>query len=215
MKKIAIVTVLAGIARIPCVASADQITLNLAFGYLSNGSGQLLPVNSTMVLLVDADRDGFGDLTTSYNAWKADADDVILARFPLTAALDGPGTGDWAFQFDNATPGLQAGNPMMLVWYDFPYDADATGPCDILPEVSFGTYRDDIPADLGSAVAGWTIPTQGGTFSLNAFTEDAGGLTGFHGAADQVVIPEPASMLTMLVVGGLVAARRRRNRNVA
>jgi hypothetical protein len=210
MKRIGILAVLAAAALAPGLANADQITLNLTAGYPHDGSGHLLPIGSTLVLLVDADNNGFGDLTKSGGAWKAGLGDVVLGVFPLNGGPDGVGTGDWAFQLDTTSSLYQVGDPMLLAWYNTPFDAGADGPCDTLSKVQFGTYRDDIPADLDNAVAGWTIPTKGGTFSLSALTEDAGGPAGFHGTASQEVTPEPVSMLSMLVIGGVVVARRRR-----
>jgi len=211
MKRIAILAV---VALCPMIASADQITLNFGVGYLKTSGGSPLPTNSTLMILVDADQDGsFGDLTQSGDAWKADDGDEILGGsiFPLNGNLDGDGTGDWAFQWDTTTAPFAGGDKIMLAWYELPYDGSLTGPNADLPQVNFGTFREDGVADLDNGVAGWEIPTKSGTFELNAFTADAGGTAGFTGSAVGVVVPEPASMLLMLVGGGLLAARRRRS----
>lgn len=195
--------ILAALALCPAVAQAD-VAINVTAGLLYRFDGSPLPKNSTVVLLADLDRDGFGNLTNP-NTFLADPQDFIVGRVG-TDDIIVPGSLQQPFTFIG-DPLLLAGlvdAPLALVWYDLPYSAGATSPGS---NTYFGTYTDPIGID-GSAP--WLFPASG-TVSMNFLTQAAGGSnTELSARTNFATAPEPASMLMVLLAGGLLSARSRK-----
>jgi len=207
MKKLAL---MAAIALSPALANAS-VTLNMANGVFYKADGTTpLPTGSTLVLLADANNNGFGDLTQATTTFKADPGDVVLARFASNDFAAGPGSSFDAIQFDFT--GLTAGRAIELVWYDTPFNAGATGPGN---SVHFGVFRSS--SILSFSDIGWNVPSDGSAFNLNFLTQSTGGdspesagIASFITAAAPV--PEPTSGIVALIGMGL-ASLFRRNRN--
>ena len=206
MKKLLLMVV---IALSPAVAQAS-VTLNMSIGFLSTNDGSLLADGSTLTLLADTNGNGFGDLTQATSSWTGDPEDILLARFPSNGFLAGTGTSFDAITFE--FEGLEVGDPMLLVWYDLPYDSAAEGPGEA---VEFGTYRDDQPRD--GANIGWNVPADGATVGLNFVTTNVGGSVddalGQAQFSTVGVIPEPATALVTLLGGALVMTRSRNRKS--
>ena len=200
MKKLAL---LALVALAPTAAQA-AVVLNMAIGVLYKADGVTpLDANSTLVLLCDADNDGFGDLAQATDSWTADAGDIVAAIVPTDNLLGVDGSAYLALTVDVA--GVTAGKPLMLAWYDLPFDASASGPGQ---GIAFGAYRTDDVVNY-SEIA-WFVPADGATSALNFTTVNGyGELAESVGVANMVTVPEPVTM-SLLAVGGLLLARRRR-----
>jgi len=214
MIKSAVVLTTLGLGAASAQAS---ISLALEAGYLfTAGGGSPLPTDSTLVLLVDKDGDGFGNLTQATSSFKGDPDDVILAYFrngPLPADEPyGPGSASAVVEFE--LNGIPVGADLLLVWYNTPFLNNVNaGPGG---GVSFGTYRTDSVSPDGSIP--WEVPADGASaLPLTFYTI---GLTGTAGApADSAgyanfttaAVPEPAS-LAILAAGVSLMVARRRNR---
>ncbi len=195
MKKFAILAAL--LAVTPVVAQAS-VTINMAnaYWYTHDGVTSQLPTGSTITLIADADGDGFGDLTQATDTWLGDADDVLMARWGSNGWVVWGEDGNSWDSHQVPFAGLAAGDPILMVWYELPYDGGATGPGE---GVYFGSYGD------------WLVPADGATVQYNFQTVAAGGqIPDCEGVADQMTVPEPASLALMLLGGGLLAARRRR-----
>jgi hypothetical protein len=184
------------------------VTHNITAAYMYENDGSTpLSAGSTIVLLADANNNGFGDLTQATSAWTADAGDVIIGRYALDAD-NGAGSDLEALSF-SLTGGIDTGDPLMLVWYDTPYSAEAAGPGE---NVHFGTFRSDI-ADLDGSHRDWTVGADGGGYNLNFLTTSAGGSNPESaGMASFQTIPEPATALLAFIGAGLAWASRRAKR---
>jgi hypothetical protein len=206
-----LIAVMLVLAMAPAAAQAGTVTLNMVNGLFFKADGTTgLPENSTLVLLADADRDGFGDMTAAVNTWTADPDDILLQRWGSNDFAAGPGSSFDSVIFDYT--GLAAGDPMLLLWYCLPYDAmDDDGPGQ---EVDFGMFRsDDV---LSASKIGWNVPAEGDTTDLNFATTSLGGdIPDPAGVAQYTTAPEPATMLMLLAGGAMMSryARRRRARS--
>ena len=165
-----------------------SVSINLFAGNLYKADGTTpLPLNSTVVLLADADGDGFGDLTTANANFTVDAGDVVLDHVLATNDALGDGTGSLLTQVTiSSVPGSLVGKQMLLVWYDKLFDAAATGPG---AGVQFRTFRTD--AVIDSSDIAWVFPADGSTVSLNF-------LTGANGGTN----PESAGATTQVTAGG-------------
>jgi hypothetical protein len=205
-KALSLVVILA----VAAAAQADTVTLNVGAGLLYQDDGATpLPADSTLVILADADEDGFGDFTTP-GAWSDDPGDVVAAHFGLNEAV-GAGTalvGLSGISLDDTDPdGLNTGDPLMLLWYDTPFDASDTGAGE---NVDFNTFRTDDTID--GSTTGWEVPSGGAVIALNFLTVAVGGSNPESaGVADQTTVPEPATMLLLALGGGAAIVRRRRS----
>ena len=191
------------IALCPNAAQAINVTMNIFAARLYNQNGSPLPENSAVTLLVDVDRDGFGDLTQALNTFKGDADDILVGGSSRPSSFDSNGGDPFAFVVDSynvSLPDAAEGAPMMLVWYNRPWLPIQNGPG---RGVFFGTFTDP----------SWVVGGDGSTLPYEFLTV-ATGLGSFpesRAFATQVTtVPEPSSALVALSVGGFLAARRRR-----
>jgi hypothetical protein len=140
------------------------VSLNIGAGRLYKADGTTW-ANGTAVYLVDADGDGFGDLTTATNSFKADPDDIILGKVPVIDGIVNDALPDFELVGQ-----LGVGDKILLIWYpDLPFANDLTGPGQAR---SFGTFRSD--AALAFSDIGFVIPNDG-IWGLYAFTQDLGG----------------------------------------
>lgn len=207
MKKI--MGLMAAVAFGATLAQAS-VSLNMYNGFFYENDGSTpLSLNSTIVLLADANNNGFGDLTQATTSWTADAGDVVLARWNLNENAEGAGTSFDAVIFDYA--GLTAGYDMLLVWYDKTYSVGDVGPGE---GVYFGTFRtDDV---ISYSTINWSVPTDGGLYDLNFMTAALAGGTGESlesaGIAQYQTIPEPATAVLAVIGGGLAYFVRRAKR---
>lgn len=213
MKKSTLTLVLAALCLAGSAAQAVTINLNVGFLYENNGT-TALPVGSTLVLLADTANNGFGNLSLSTGSFAPAVDDIVLDRWGLDGILAGDGTTQRPVSFNldgfGGPAGLSGGDALMLVWYQTPYSALATGPG---AGVFYGAYRTDSVLD-GSDIA-WNTPAgNGDTVSLNLFTQNTGAGSVPDSATRaqfQTIVPEPST--GMLVLGGLafVGMLRRRS----
>ncbi len=202
MKKIVLMAALAFSA----VLAQASISLNFTEGYLYKHDGStVLPENSTIVMLLDADNDGsFGDLTQSTTSWTADAGDVVLDRWAFNYNYDvGFGADSPTYTYGGD---ITVGKKIMLVWYDKAYSAGDAGPGE---GVYFGTFRtDDIQTGQNAT---WIVPSDGFTVNVGFLTANAGGDNAESlGAAQYQTVPEPATALLVAIGGGMAYALRRR-----
>jgi hypothetical protein len=202
MKKIAI---MAAFAFSSLFAQAN-VVLSMVEGYLYKNDGTtVLPENSTIVLLCDANNNGFGDLTQATTSWTADSNDVILGRWAFNYNLD-TGIGSDVITYDLAGT-VGTGDNLMLVWYDKAYSAGDAGPGQ---GVHFGTFRTDSAISFSDIA--WTTPTDGG-WNLNFATVAAtGDSPESAGVASFQTVPEPATAMLALIGGGMAYALRRNKR---
>jgi hypothetical protein len=186
-----------------------NVVLNLIEGYLYKNDGStVLPENSTIALLCDANNDGFGDLTQATTSWAADAGDIVLGRWAFNYNLDA-GVGSDSITYD-LTGTVGVGDNLMLVWYDKAYSAGDAGPGE---GVHFGTFRTDDVISFSDIA--WTTPTDGG-WNLNFATANAGGDSlESAGAAQYQTIPEPATALLIAIGGGMAYVIRRKSNILA
>lgn len=183
-----------------------SVTLNMSLGFFYESDGLTpLAANSTLVLLADADNDGFGDLTLATDSWVDDIGDIVLAQFPMNGFLAGPNSSFDAINFD-LIDGVDTGDDLMLVWYDQTFEPSDEGPG---KDVSFGTFRSDSVISFSDIA--WEVPADGNTVNLNFITTLIGGDSPESaGAAQYVTVPEPAAIVLLISGAGLMAARRRR-----
>jgi hypothetical protein len=195
---------LAAIAIGPALAQAD-VALNVTAGILySENVPNLLPQNSTVVLIADVGGNGLGNLADP-TSFQGDADNVIIGRTGSDDVLAG-GSLQQPFVFIGNPAAPLVGSDLYLVWYKTPYNMSATGPGANVP---YGVYTDPVGID-GSAP--WVFPADGATIALNFFTESVGGSNPETRAVTNLTtngIPEPASLLTLLLAGGLLSTRTR------
>ena len=206
MKKIVIMAAVAASA----VFAQANVVLNMGEGYLYKHNGStILPENSTVVLLCDANGDGSLDnlssLTNATTAWTVDPNDVVLGRWAFNYNLD-TGLGSDAITFDY-TGAVSTGDKMAFVWYDKSYSAGDAGPGQGIYFGAFSTAGAISGSDLG-----WSVPSDG-TYTLNFATQNAGGDSlESAGVASLQTIPEPASAVLALLGAGLVYVVRRNTR---
>ncbi len=204
-KALSLVVILA----VAAAAQADTVTLNIGAGVLYQDDGATpLPADSTLVIIADADEDGFGAFDQP-DAWSDDPGDVVAAHFGLNQAA-GAGTamaGLAGITLATEPDGLTTGDPLMLLWYRTPFDASDTGAGE---NVDFGTFRTDDAIDGSNT--GWEVPSGGAAITLNFLTAALGGSNPESaGVADQTTVPEPATMLLLALGGGAAIVRRRRS----
>lgn len=168
-----------------------SVTINLSAGNLYDSAGANLPLNSTLVLLADADNDGsFGDLTNP-STFSPDAGDVVLARMGTNGLLGADNTDASSLLLDNA--GLE-GVDLLLVWYDLPFNMADTGPGS---NVNFQTFRTDSIEDSSST--SWFYPADGSTIALNFLTLAAGGSQAeIEGRTSQITSPPVVNVAPVL-----------------
>ncbi len=204
MKKMVIMAALAFSALL----TQASITFNFAEGYLYKHDGStVLPENSTIVLLLDANNNGsFGDLTQATTSWTADAGDVVLDRWAFNYNYDtGFGSDSPSYTYGGD---VIAGKQLKLVWYDKTYSAGDAGPGE---GVDFGMFRTD--SALTGSDTGWFVPADGNTIALSFLTANAGGDSlESAGTANFQTIPEPASAVLALLGAGMVYVVRRNTR---
>jgi len=200
MKKIVMMAALAFSALL----AQASVTLNMAEGILYKHDGSTpLSLDSTMLLLCDADGDGFGGLTND-TSWTTDSGDVVLARWGFNDYA-GPNIGSDAIMFDLAS-GVGTGDNLMLVWYDKIYNAADTGAG---KGVYFGAFRTD--STISFSDTGWIVPGDGAGINLNFLTANAGGDSlESAGVASLQTIPEPTTAVLALIGGGLAYMVRRK-----
>ena len=128
------------------------VTLNVSGGLFFKADGaasnDLLPDGSRVYLLVDTERDGFGDLTTAIDGVTADDDDVLITSFGTRA--DGTLQFTRSFELGN---GIDPGDPLLLTFYDKENMNFVPG-----ARTPFGLYRNDNAID-GSI--SWHVPADG------------------------------------------------------
>jgi len=192
------------IAAVVCstLFAQAEVVLSMVNGNMYKHDGTTpVSVNSTLMLLCDADGDGFGDLTQATTSWTADAGDVVLARWGTMNA----GSDEVLLSPFNLTGGVDQNDKLMLVWYDKAYSAGDAGPGE---GVYFGQFRTD--SVISFSDIGWFAPADG-TYGLNFATIDAGGDSlESAGAASLQTIPEPTTAVLALIGGGLAYVVRRK-----
>jgi hypothetical protein len=188
-----------------CCCAKATITLNVNAAELKGAGGvELMPLGG-QVFLVASTGDGlFGSPRADYFV---SGDEVILFRWSLTDAGDGPG------YFSDTTgsinlgsfTGLNPGDLLQLYWFPTLTD-DATVPGD---GTAYGFYRSDLGEGLGGAP--WVVPSDGSLVTLNFFTESSGLGTNpdSFGWADYTVapVPEAGNVIFGGLALGLVAFR--------
>lgn len=206
-----IMVMLAMLMFSPMLVQAE-VTLNLSAGQFYRNDGSAYDWGEdplTLTLLADTAGDGFGNLTNSLTTFGTDqADDKIIRYFGSNDWLGFPGSTTNDIQFSYGDKGVEAGNPLLLVWYDTAFneslDPMVNGPA---LNTHFGKYRNDLELDGGIS---WFLPADGATNALNFQTLSTGGsLAESYGIADCTVTPEPVSSVLMLIGAGILGFRRR------
>jgi hypothetical protein len=202
---------MATLALVPTMAKADTVAMTFHAETLFSRPSVVLPANSTIVVLVDKDGDnsfGFENTALTSSTWLPDSGDSVIARF---ASLSG-GVADQSLNFEisatNSASVIGPGDKLLMLWYETPYNAAATGPGE---GVNYGMFRTDSFLD---GEFNFTIPSGGASGNLLAFSVSNGGSTPDADLVGNlqtpiVATPEPAS-LAVLAVGGLALMARRR-----
>lgn len=184
MKNALIMTLV--VASMAMIAKADMSYAPFVFN--ANDATGAPIADGTYVMVMDVNGNGFG-LTqppVGYDnsaSWVWDSSDVLMDRGQISDGC--------AYPFSYiATSDIPAGynanqDHYYFLWFNVAYNADATGPG---ANVAYGVR------DLGVVKA------------------DPGDYTAYPdaGIASLTTVPEPVSMLVLLIGGGLVAARKRR-----
>ena len=167
-----------------------SVTLNTGADTLTQADFTTpLPTNSTVILIADADNDGFGDFTQATESFLADPDDTLLAHFGTD---DSNGPGSFLTPITFTDPSL-TGADLLLVWYDLPFNAANTGPGEATP---FGTFRTD---DITDGTDPWVVPSDGSTIALTLLTDSAGGSTPDPAASTNQVTNDPAATAPSII----------------
>jgi hypothetical protein len=203
MKNTLLSLALAGLCLTTQSARAVTITVTADTLYEADGVTPLA-MGSTVMVIADRDSDGFGNLTSanqaSDTAFINDADDVILDRW----ALDGTGNTIRNIFFNLGDNGVNAGDPLILVWYaGLQENTNPTAPGQ---SRYFGTFRSDSGDDFGGSP--WVVPgSNGDTISLNLLTEAIGGnQPEAEGRADQITFGPPPNIPPTAVCQNVVRA---------
>lgn len=188
-----------------------NVALNLDFENLySTNLLTLAPANGTVVLLASTLDSSFGNLTLATTQFTdpAQTDDIVLGKWTLGAGSGSAGVFNDAITF-NLSGNLNAGDPLMLVWYPNVNSASAA------PGYSkaFGSFRSDTA--LAGSDIGFIVPADGSGLNLFAFSQSAGGdVLNSSFVANQstiAVVPEPSSiaLVAMGCIGAIVIRRRK------
>jgi len=195
MNKKSLITV-AAVLALTCVNAQATVNTVVKLAGLTDSEGEFLQLNSTVVVLVDANMNGFGDLTQATSSFKADDGDEIVFRGGTTDMVNG-------FDFDgaidqaiNGLSGTLAEKAVKVVWYDKLFDLTDQGPG---AGVDFGM------AEIGN------LPADGFSNNLEFFSEDIGGTEDpAQFVANMTTVPEPASLAFLLLGGAMIAKRPRK-----
>lgn len=205
------------------------VTLQVTVGDLRNSSGNIVPNNTTMVMV--SDTNGFSNLATlgqelsgvNLTAGTTFGDGLRILQVVGASDLN---SGDFGYSatlsgLDLAANGLTgaagtAGTDFAILWFP---GLTGTGAQTLTDGQSFGFYRSDtidsaswggsIPSDAIS----FNMPSDPGTYSLAATDTNLGGgiATSNFNATGVVGVPEPSrSMLALLGLSSLVVRRRRK-----
>ncbi|RPI62558.1 MAG: PEP-CTERM sorting domain-containing protein [Planctomycetaceae bacterium] len=159
-----------------------------AFCYTANDASDNAIVNGTYVMVMDRDNDGI--LPTGYDnsgSWLWDADDLLMDRGQIGEAANGVAGFAYPFYSTMTLPANYTVNTdkIYVLWFDVAYSATATGPG---AGVAYGIEDCGF---VGADNADYTVDMVGGSAPLST-------------------IPEPVTVVVLLVGGALVAARKRR-----
>jgi hypothetical protein len=198
--------------------SASAVTVNIQFGYVYEdlGATDTLDQNMTCLLIADVNGLGWADYTAvDKDSFLADPTDVVLACFPLNAALAGAGTHTDTVNWDNTTKGVSEGDQFQLFWFNTPWSAgiETVGPG--AAGIEYGYYRtDDVKqTPLGNSDFAYEVPKNSDAGFIYTFTTNTtvGDVSDADMAAKYLTVPEPTTAV-LLVAGGLLAICRRRMR---
>lgn len=197
------------LALVPAMGNADTVTINFTAGSLFSRPGTMLPKNSTVVVLADEDGDGsFGLDALTSSTWTPDSGDAVIARFASGDSGIADQTLNFAIATTNTSTTIGTGDKLLVMWYETPYSASATGPG---AGVYAGAFRTDAVVD---GDFGFVIPAAGSAGALLALDSSQGGSTDSASLVGNLrtptAVPEPASMAVLAVGALALAARRRR-----
>lgn len=224
MKKFALLAIVC----LSPVLAHGAVTLNMANGqFYKNDGATPLSDNSTFTIIGDPSGDGFGDLTQAVDSWTF-GDDLLLFRGATNDFLGSPGTSFDAITFGVNTGAaspllMEAGEKIMIVFYDKAFSAADTGPGN---DVFFGSYRSDSTTDREASFSDitWVVPSDGFTVNLNFLTQSQGGslaesfgrasLKTIAGQTVPPSVPEPSSGLLVLLASALAGCKSSRVRSI-
>lgn len=205
------------------------VTLQLTAGALRDSSGNIVPNNTTMVMV--SDTNGFGNLSQlgeellGVNLAVGTSFGDGLRILQVVGATD-LNAGDFGFSstlsdLDLAVNGLTgaagtAGTDFAILWFP---GLTGTAAQTLTSNQSFGFYRSDSidSGSWGGSIPGeaisFNIPSDPGVYSLAAVDTNLGGgipTSAFNAAGTVGAIPEPSrSMLAFIGLIALIGRRRR------
>ena len=212
---------IAALALSAAASNAASVSFNVAAEALKDSSGSLMMQTGVVLLVASTDNAVFepvGAGVYDTGDFIGGGDDVILWRTDVTAnATDGllfdstpPLVLDDADMGAGFIPNLTAGDPISLYWFPTVNNNGGMGEVTLGVGDQLGSYTDAVGIDGSIA---WLMPASG-TFELNFLTADAanfgpGTNPASAGDAAGLVIPEPSSLLSMML-GVILLFRRRR-----
>jgi len=187
---------IAAVLALTSVSAHAAVNTTIKLAGLSDAGGEFLTAGSTVVVLVDANMNGFGDLTQATSSFKADDGDEIIFRGGTTNLVNGSEFQGAIDQAINGISGALAAKAVKVVWYDKLFDPVAQGPG---AGVDFGM------AEIGN------LPNDTFSNDLTFFSQDIGGTEDpAQFVANMTTVPEPASLAFLLLGGAMIAKRPRK-----
>ncbi|MEO7101152.1 MAG: PEP-CTERM sorting domain-containing protein [Luteolibacter sp.] len=186
------------------VVAPAAVTINLTGGIFASNDGVHSPLaNGQLIQLIASRSDS--DFSTPTAASFVSGDDVVIGSGMVDSSiLSVNGSAQFSILVDFASfPGLGAGDPLLLRWFDINAAESAPG-----TGAAYGEFRTDSSVDGGDP---WLmIGDGGGLITLTLASESAGGSQPDSAGYTLLAVPEPSSSAILLGALGAVAFRRRR-----